>query len=39
MSKAASPVPQGYHTVTAQLALDNAAQTIDWYNARWARKK
>ena len=31
MSKAARPVPQGYHTVTAQLALDNAAQTIDWY--------
>ena len=31
MAKAASPVPAGYHTVTPQLTLDNAAQTIDWY--------
>jgi PhnB protein len=31
MATAAKPVPQGYHTVTAQLTLDNAAQTIDWY--------
>jgi PhnB protein len=31
MAKAAKPVPDGYHTVTPQLTLDNAAQTIDWY--------
>src|SRR5262245_12240067 len=31
MAKAKSPVPQGYHTVTPQLTLDNCAQAIDWY--------
>ena len=31
MAKAAKAVPEGYHTITPQLALDNAAQTIDWY--------
>src|SRR5438128_12103910 len=31
MAKAKSAVPQGFHTVTPQLTLDNAAQTIDWY--------
>ena len=31
MAKAAKPVPEGYHTITPQLTLDNAAQTIDWY--------
>ena len=31
MAKAARPVPEGYHTITPQLALDNAAQTIEWY--------
>jgi PhnB protein len=31
MAKAAKPVPEGYHTLTPQLVLDNAAQTIDWY--------
>jgi PhnB protein len=31
MAKAAKPVPDGYHTITPQLTLDNAAQTIDWY--------
>jgi PhnB protein len=31
MARAAKPVPEGYHTITPQLALDNAAQTIDWY--------
>jgi len=31
MAKAAKPVPAGYHTITAQLTLDNAAPTIDWY--------
>jgi PhnB protein len=31
MAKAAKPVPDGYHTITPQLTLDNAAETIDWY--------
>ena len=31
MAKAAKPVPDGYHTITPQLTLDNAAQMIDWY--------
>ena len=31
MAKAKKPVPEGFHTVTPQLTLDNAAQTIDWY--------
>jgi PhnB protein len=31
MARAAKPVPQGYHTVTPQLTLDNASQSIDWY--------
>jgi len=31
MAKAAKPVPQGFHTLTPHLILDNAAQTIDWY--------
>jgi PhnB protein len=32
MAKAAKAVPDGYHTITPQLTLDNAAQTIEWYN-------
>src|SRR5215813_3145511 len=31
MAKAARAVPEGYNTITPQLTLDNAAQTIDWY--------
>jgi PhnB protein len=31
MAKAKSPIPQGFHTVTPVLTLDNAAQAIDWY--------
>jgi len=31
MAKAATPVPQGFHTVTAHLILDRAASNIDWY--------
>jgi len=31
MSKATKAVPEGHHTVTPQLTLDNAAQAIDWY--------
>jgi PhnB protein len=31
MAKAKSAIPQGFHTVTPHLVLDNAAQAIDWY--------
>jgi PhnB protein len=31
MAKAKNAVPDGFHTVTAQLTLDNAAEAIDWY--------
>jgi PhnB protein len=31
MTTAKSAVPQGYHTVTPHLVLDNAAQAIEWY--------
>jgi len=31
MAKAKHPVPEGHHTITPQLTLDNAAQAIEWY--------
>jgi len=31
MAKAKSPIPEGFHTVTPQLVLDNAAEAIEWY--------
>src|SRR4051812_40433457 len=31
MAKAKSAVPEGYHTVTPHLVLDNAAPALDWY--------
>ena len=31
MARSAKPVPEGYQTMTPQLALDDAAQTMDWY--------
>jgi PhnB protein len=31
MANAAKPVPDGYHTITPQLSLENAARTIEWY--------
>jgi len=31
MAKAKSPVPEGLHTVTPMLTLENGAQTIEWY--------
>jgi PhnB protein len=31
MAKAKSAVPEGLHTVTPQLTLDNAAEAIEWY--------
>src|ERR1700704_3735844 len=31
MTRAKNAVPNGHHTVTPHLILDNAAQAIDWY--------
>jgi PhnB protein len=31
MAKAKKPVPEGYHTITPQLTLDDAPRAIDWY--------
>jgi PhnB protein len=31
MARAKGPVPEGHHTITPQLTLDNAAQAIEWY--------
>jgi PhnB protein len=31
MAKAAKAVPEGYHTITPSLTLDNASKTIEWY--------
>jgi len=31
MAKAKSAIPQGLHTITPHLILDNAAEAIDWY--------
>lgn len=31
MSKAKTPIPSGFHTVTPQLTMENAASAIEWY--------
>jgi PhnB protein len=31
MAKAKNAIPEGLHTVTPQLILDNAAESIEWY--------
>ena len=31
MAKATTFLPKGYHSITPQLTLNNAARTIDWY--------
>ena len=31
MAKAKSAIPEGHHTVTPQLALDDAAKALEWY--------
>ncbi len=31
MAKSKRAIPEGFHTVTAHLTMDNAAQAIDWY--------
>jgi hypothetical protein len=33
IANAASPIPKGLHSITAQLTLDNADETIDWYSS------
>jgi len=39
MAKAAKPVPDGYHTITPQLTLDDAATAIDWYTRALGAKE
>src|SRR5262245_55712820 len=39
MAKAANAVPEGFHSITPQLVLDNAAQTIDWYTKALGAKE
>src|SRR5204863_10179742 len=31
MASAKKPIPEGYHAITPQLTLDNAARSIEWY--------
>ena len=31
MAKAKNPVPEGFHTVTPQLTMENATAALDWY--------
>jgi PhnB protein len=31
MAKAKSAIPEGLHTITPQMTLDNAIEAIDWY--------
>lgn len=31
MARANNPIPKGLHTITPQLTLDRAAETLDWY--------
>lgn len=38
-TKAKQAVPEGYHTVTACLTLDNAAAAIDWYKEALGAKE
>jgi PhnB protein len=39
MAKAKSPIPEGFHTVTPQLTLDNAAPAIEWYKKAFGAKE
>jgi uncharacterized glyoxalase superfamily protein PhnB len=39
MAKAKSAIPEGFHTVTPQLTLENAAQAIDWYKKAFDAKE
>ncbi len=39
MANAKKAVPEGHHTITPQLTLDNAAQAIDWYKKALGAKE
>ena len=39
MAKAKKAVPEGFHTITPQLVLDNAAETIDWYTKAFGARE
>ena len=39
MAKAAKAVPAGFHTITPQLVLDNAAQAIEFYKKAFGAKE
>ena len=39
MAKAKQAIPEGFHTVTAQLILEDAASTIDWSKSLSGRGK
>jgi PhnB protein len=39
MAKAKSAIPEGFHTVTPQLTLDNAAEAIEWYKKAFGAKE
>ncbi|MGZ6142466.1 MAG: VOC family protein [Myxococcales bacterium] len=39
MARAIHAVPEGHHTVTPQLTLDNAAKAIDWYKKALGAKE
>jgi PhnB protein len=39
MAKAARAVPEGYHTITPQLTLNDAAKMIDWYKQALGAKE
>lgn len=39
MAKAKRAVPEGYHTVTPQLTLDDAAKAIEWYKKALGAKE
>jgi len=39
MAKAQNAVPKSHHTVTPQLTLDNAAETLNWYQKALGAKE
>jgi len=39
MTTAKRPIPEGYHTVTPQLTLENTAQALDWYKKALGAKE
>ena len=36
---ATKPIPEGYHTITPYLAVDDAAKAIDWYKKAFGAKE